>query len=362
MPRRRNERVNGPYKHRRRWRVNHVNREGVVTAHYFEGEGEAEAFIKLARKQIADESSTVTVGDVITEYLDHCRTKGNRGRPASERSLKTTGYRLRSLLPEDLPITQLTRRKAQALYNSMVSAKKTVKNGDGTREVPRYSTDTHRNTLGQAKTFARWAVKKGYWRTSPLEEIEGVGRRQTGKEQLNADEARAFAEFCLDSAATDEAAVAALLCLLVGLRATQAVSLEVRDVAADGSWVYIGKRTRKSRAGEGRREVPDVLAIHLARLRRGSKRAVFSGDRHWLYREVRKLCDRAGVPRVPPHGLRGTHVTLAAEAGVTGHVVAANLGHSSYEGVTVRHYARAQAVAGAKTRRVLEVINGGKSG
>jgi integrase len=351
MPRRRRERLNGPYKHRNRWRVNHVRRDGEVIAHYFASEKEALAFIAKGRAQIA--AQEVTVGKVIDAYLDHCRTKGNRGRPSSERTIKTTGYRLRGFFGDlDVPIATITTRRGERLYKALAK---------------RVNVDTHRNTLGQAKTFARWCVRQGHWRTSPLEEIEGEGQRSTGKEQLNADEARAFMEHCLERAPGDDAAVAALLCLLVGLRASQACGLTGRDVGQDGSWVRIGKATRKSRAGEGRREVPEVLALHLARLRRGrGNEAIFGGDRHWLYRECGRLCEKVAekiedpeFPVVRPHGLRGTHSTLAAEAGVTGHIVAASLGHSSYA-VTERHYAKPAAVAGAKARKVLAVIGGGK--
>ena len=40
---------------------------------------------------------------------------------------------------------------------------------------------------------------------------------------------------------------------------------------------------------------------------------------------------------VPPHGLRGTHATLTRSAGTAGHVIAAQLGHTS-SAMTEAHY------------------------
>ena len=73
-----------------------------------------------------------------------------------------------------------------------------------------------------------------------------------------------------------------------------------------------------------------------------------------------KFCLRAGVPRVCPHGLRGTHSTLAEAAGVTSHVVAASLGHVNDQ-VTGRHYTMPEVRDQARQRRFLEVLEGGKT-
>src|SRR5438105_4021825 len=49
---------------------------------------------------------------------------------------------------------------------------------------------------------------------------------------------------------------------------------------------------------------------------------------------------------------------LGMEAGVTGHVVAASLGHESVT-TTIQSYAKPEAVAGAQQRRTLTVLAGG---
>jgi integrase len=66
----------------------------------------------------------------------------------------------------------------------------------------------------------------------------------------------------------------------------------------------------------------------------------------------------AGVPVVGAHSMRGLHATLAMDAGITGAVVAASLGHEHIS-TTTRSYAKGEAVAGAQQRRALTVLAGG---
>jgi integrase len=84
-------------------------------------------------------------------------------------------------------------------------------------------------------------------------------------------------------------------------------------------------------------------------------------DRYWLRLAVRRICRTAKTPIVGPHGLRGTHATLAVEAGVTGDVVAAALGHESFA-VTAGHYASAESVTSARTRKVEKALSCGTPG
>jgi len=78
-----------------------------------------------------------------------------------------------------------------------------------------------------------------------------------------------------------------------------------------------------------------------------------TANRHWVLRAVQRICRAAGVPKVPAHGLQGTHATLAVGAGATSHLVAAALGHESFT-TTARHYARPDAIESAQQERVLE--------
>ncbi len=66
---------------------------------------------------------------------------------------------------------------------------------------------------------------------------------------------------------------------------------------------------------------------------------------------MRRICCLAKTQIVNPHGLRGTHATLAIQAGITGDAVARALGHESFA-VTAGHYAKPEAVLGARTELV----------
>jgi hypothetical protein len=82
--------------------------------------------------------------------------------------------------------------------------------------------------------------------------------------------------------------------------------------------------------------------------------------RDWPREWVERICAAAGVPKVSAHSMRGLHSTLATEAGVTGAVVAASLGHESVS-TTTQSYAKPEAVATARQERALTVLAGGRS-
>ena len=65
------------------------------------------------------------------------------------------------------------------------------------------------------------------------------------------------------------------------------------------------------------------------------------------------------MPKVTPHGLRGTWATLTTDAGVSSHVVAKELGHAN-DTVTKQHYTQRGATERARTKKMLQVIEGGK--
>ena len=66
---------------------------------------------------------------------------------------------------------------------------------------------------------------------------------------------------------------------------------------------------------------------------------------------ARNFCKAAQVPRVCPHCLRGLHSTLALEHGATSGLVAAALGHGSFE-ITQRHYVQPDTVDNLKQAKV----------
>jgi len=308
-------------------------------------DGDARAFRSVSSKAEALETrdeirretagwSSESVHAMIDRYEKHLRRKGNR-----ESSIATTLHRLRTL--PDVPLGGLTLTKARAWY----------------RHRQQLQTDTHRNELAEAKTFGRWLVKQGFAKRSPFEGIDPVGKRQRGKAQLRPGEAAKLADLALELG-TDQA-VGVLLALMLGLRAGEIVALRVRDVDAHTRRVYVDRG--KTDAAERAVEVPAVLWPLLERRLEGEPGDWLLGRhwRDWVCKNTRRLCAAAGVPVVTAHGLRGTHSSLAEAAGVSGHAVAAQLGHES-ERTTRAHYTRAEVRRKARQRKAVKVLKGGK--
>ncbi len=134
------------------------------------------------------------------------------------------------------------------------------------------------------------------------------------------------------------------------MRAGELVGLSPRSIDDGGRILRID--VAKTEAGIGLIEIPEVLRDRLPAL------AAASFDRHWVNRQVHRLCKKAGVTDVGPHALRGTHASLATQAGATSQLVADTLGHASTS-VTHRHYTKPSAVAASKTRAALTVLAGG---
>ncbi len=222
--------------------------------------------------------------------------------------------------------------------------------------------DTHRNALAAAKSFGGWCVEQGWIRSNPVESVKPIGQRNRGKKQLRIDEARKLVDLCIKKANLgDEGAVGALTAFLMGMRASEVTDRVVRDLDDDGRllWIEVGKSKRSRRTIE----VPALLRPYLLALAKGrapEEQLITRGGstqgnkhgRHWLFRHVVALCKEAKVPTVCVHSLRGLHATLATDAGVSSHSVAAALGHSS-PAVTHAHYIDSGTARRARTRKVM---------
>jgi len=165
---------------------------------------------------------------------------------------------------------------------------------------------------------------------------------------------------CLEHAEHGDAgAIGALCALYLGLRASEITDRLVRDVDDEGRLLWVP--TGKTRKAKRTLEVPEPLRPLLCALTEGrpASAELFPGDRHWLLKQVKKMCRLAKVPVVCSHGMRGLHSTLAMEMGATGHAVAQALGHESFA-TTKRHYLGDGALSRGSQRRALSLIAGGK--
>ena len=210
--------------------------------------------------------------------------------------------------------------------------------------------DTHRNTLAEARTFLGWCSdKRRRWLSrNPLRDVLGTGKRKEGKEQLRIDEAREWLRVAIEAAnAGETGAVAAMMALLMSLRATPIITRTVRDLDDDGRLLWVECKTK---AGKRTIEVPNVLRPYLVALADGKESGDLLFGHHchgWVRQWVKRICRRAGVPEVTAHGMRGSHASFAHESGRTPHEVAKTLGHES----TKNHAAVLHQAFGSRQRK-----------
>lgn len=348
------DRVHGPYRHHQRWRLIVDEAEGRRVLS-FESEGEA-----LRRKaELLKEIEGRTVSDAVRAYLASLRERGLRSSTVERAEAHLRRY---FALDEKLDgkvvayaktggfLEDLRPKRCEELYATL------------SKQV---AVDTHRNALVAASSFGKWCVKQGWLRANPAADVEPIGQRNRGKKQLRIDEARKLVDLCISQAnAGNDAAVGVLVSLLMGMRASEVTDRVVRDLDDQGRllWIEVGKTKRSRRT----LEVPAVLRPYLLALakdrgpeeqlitRKKTKRGRKCG-RQWLRYWLRAFCDEAQIPEVCVHSLRGLHATLATEAGMSSHVVANALGHSS-PAVTHAHYLQAGTKQRVSTRRVVQKL------
>ena len=333
-------RVHGPYPHHEKWLIKIVDRATrKATNRIFETREEAEGVAQGLKRQ-ARQGASLSVGQAFDKYERWLAEVGHKGEGNKPGTVKTTMHRLRSLFAQAMKtaVSALTPVFAGKLYDALTGA-----------------VDSRRNTLAEAKTFLRWCRSRGWTKLNALEHVKGLGRRRRGKPQLTTDEARKFLAKALERADKDDGAIAAAMALLMGMRASEIVERTIRNLDDGGRLLWI--TDAKTQAGIRRLQVPPQLQGHLQRIARGRRPGdrLFgpTASRYWVLRSVQRLCKAAGVPTVPAHGLRGTHATLAVDAGATSHLVAAALGHESFT-TTARHYAKAEAIEAVQQERVLK--------
>ncbi len=340
----RREAVYGPYKvSRGRWRIFYVGRDGRRSNQDFADEGEAQGAIKKARRGLLL-TKGLTVAEAIDKHEEAMRAAG-----AKPSSLTTTRFRLggffKSVMDEDLGL--LTRYDVSKLLGEYADS---------------HAPTTLLNVLDVVKAFYARAVADKVVVENLVKDNVGPGRRRRGKKQLRVDEARRWLACALEMALKHPQALACVLALILGLRASEIAGLAVRDLDDEGRLLWVAAGGGKTEAATRRLEVPELVRpLLVARAEgRGGDEPLFGITRHAILCWVKKICREAGVPVVNAHGLRGTHSTLATTAGATAHFVVSAMGHTSFD-VTRKHYLAPGAEENARTKRTFEVLQGGKS-
>lgn len=342
-------RVNGPYKHGRKWRVQFARGSGRTrTSRYetFDTRAAAEACVDAAR----NEAQGLTVKLAIEQFLAEKRAAG---RAAS--TVETYEDRLLALLGPALsrPL-RYVRTRGDELYRQVIVGR---------------AADTHQHALELGRLWGKWCVKRKLLRENPFSDVEPIGRKVLGadKARLSVDESRVLEAWCLANP-EDPAALLALGYLYLGVRVSELVKRKVRDLDDNGHLLWIGET--KSAAGRRRLRIPEGLRAMLLALASGRPPDAWliahpdgsKWSRQLARRRVRSACAAAGVTELPPQALRRTQSTLATEAGETALAVARHLGHATGAApeVTGRSYVGRDAAANARGERALRVIRGGK--
>ena len=339
----RQDRALGPYKHRRRFRVVFIV-GGTRTPENFASESEALERIAAFNKSVGEEDRTI--GAAIDRYEDHLSEVGNKSN-----SNGTMLSRLRAFFKpfRHDPIDGVTTKKAKKIYESY--KKRPTRTGKPPADT------THRETCKNARTFFAWCRDQGWVKGNPFREVKLTGKTKKGKPAVRIDELRKLYAACVEE--KSDGAFAVLTALVMGMRATETVSLVARDIDDGGRLIWIDDT--KSENGRRALEIPDSVVGDWLRRRALAAEGgrLWPGkDRTWLYRQAKRLAKVAGIPPVGAQQLRFAHSNVAKIAGVTASVVAAQLGHT--EAVNAAHYTEAGVDQSAQARRAFGVINGGR--
>lgn len=244
------------------------------------------------------------------------------------------------------------------------------------------SVQEHRLCLRIAKQMAAWMVEEKHWNANPVAKVKPIGTPRRGEEskaQLMRDELWTLVKKSLDLGEKGDAGAAATLCCAVlGLRASTVANRRRRHLDAHGTILQatakkktvdlslvgqtpeqeqVMSRLRRVLALQARGKLPEAHLIGLGVSKADG--SVVPHDRWWVRREVNRLCELAGVPVVPPHGLRGTFQSVGRQLQIAPGLLAGALSHS--EAVAERHYATSASVAAGQQGAVLQVLVPGRS-
>lgn len=220
----------------------------------------------------------------------------------------------------------------------------------------RYAAATLRGLLGRVKGLTAWLLKRRYTRADLGAALVRPRGESRGKPQLRLDEAARL----LTALLADPRPAATLLCccLLLGLRRGEALALTPRDLDQGGAVLVVERG--KTRRATRRLQVPDCLRPRLLALAAATPpgERLYAATPNTLRARLLDHLAALSLPAVCLHSLRGVHATAAREAGATGHLVAAQLGHAS-PATAEAHYTAPGTSERVAHRAALRVLTGG---
>ena len=337
------KRIDGPHIHgsRVRLRVTELNGRLRYLAYEIEAERARKA---LERALVARDE--MTFEDAIIEYEKSLIANGNK-----RRGIPTTLWRLRMFFQP------ISREKVAALTEARGATLLDALATRPSRQGDLLSVDTRKNTFAEAKTFTRWLRTAGHIKTDVLAGFKMAGRHHKGKPRLRyAESDRFFAKALTLAEGGDQGALAVLVAYDGNLRSSEVWSRVVRDLDRGGAVIWI--EDAKTDAGNRAVELSEAVARLLAAQAKGKKAedrlfpeaAALNDPKGWMIPAAVRVCKAAGLPRVTPHGLRGSGATTDLIDEVVSRV-SKQLGHTA-TAVTAGHYLDGDVLA--QLRRLVD--------
>lgn len=310
-----------------------------------------------AKREIEARICNVTIEMAIDEYERHLIDKETIG-------YKETIRRLRLFFSGvlDMMIGRMTPERGKKLYDDFRA--RTL--ADGKTPI---SVAYHRATLINARSMFKFCKREMRWiAENPLAEVEGKGKRKSGKRKPTGNELRQwYAYVCKRVEEGHDPALAVAMELAMALRSSDLTRRLVRDVDLDGTQLIV--EDGKTEASNEPRRIPDALQPYVRRLVAGrdpleplfKSTRTESGhhDHHWIWQAMERFCRMAKVPHFPPHSLKGISGTIIARRGAAGNLVMEHLSHEN-ERTTRRHYVDGGIIEAAQAEQAFKVIAGGK--
>ncbi len=358
MPRQKlGPRINGPYfdmptgKYKLRVYTSYADKG---TDHYFDTEKAAQKAKSSMKKELSAPHDR-HLSHLLVEYMAEKEQRGQTKPENCKHQLRSLRAFFNQCLDE--AVTWVTSKRAAALYDAAIAVPK--------RNGAARSAATHRAYLALAKGFFRWLVRKGYVSVNPFQEVLAVGRVSVGKKQLRIEEARLYAQtaYRLFDEKKDMLALASVVPLYLGLRASEVLRRKVRDVDAGGAllWIDSGKtkHARRHLKVEAKELQDRLVSLTIGRHPEDPLFGYGATGKPRRYTALwvatQRICKAAGVPLVGPHSFRGLWATLSVESGAASSAVATALGHGSFA-MTARHYAQPEAISNARSARVVDIL------
>ena len=249
-------RVLGPYSDRDKWRLIIIENGQKENRIYATKEEALHAQRKLAKAFLP---RVPTIDTAIRDW----GISRQRGGTSNELTIVSQEMRVRFMLRDCITeeITRVTAKTAELLYEKHRT--RPGKNG-----LP-LAVATHTFDLKCVKSFFKWCISRRYLVTSPFSEVRPIGKKRAGKPQLRIEEAKRFTDAGLSYFAETQnpLAIAALVAITMGPRASEVLNRAVRDLDNGGKILVIdsGKNERAKR----RLDVPLFLQPILLQLAQG---------------------------------------------------------------------------------------------